>query len=326
VRALVTGVAGFIGSNLADDLLRGGHEVVGVDSLVPYYPLAQKEGNLEALRSVGGDAFRFEPLDLASDRLDPVLDEVDVVFHLAGQPGVRLSWSEGFARYERSNITATQRLLEAVRGRSLRRFVFASSSSIYGNATRYPTAEDDLPHPHSPYGVTKLAAEHLCGLYAEVHEVPVVSLRYFTVYGPGQRPDMLMHRLFEDALDHRPVPIFGAGDQAREFTFVSDVVAANLCAVEADVPAGSVVNVAGGSTTTVAAVIEMVGDLLGVEVPVERLPAQAGDVERTGGSIERARALLGWEPHVDLRTGLAAQLAWHRARRPAVTPPAGTGA
>lgn len=326
MRALVTGVAGFIGSNLADALLRAGHEVVGVDNLVPYYPVAQKEANVDDLRTVGGSRFSFEALDVAGDDLDRVLDGAEVVFHLAGQPGVRLSWSDGFDRYERCNVTATQRLLEAVRDRPLRRFVFASSSSIYGNAARYPTTEDDLPRPHSPYGVTKLAAEHLCGLYAEVHGVPAVSLRYFTVYGPGQRPDMLMHRLFEDALDGRPVPIYGAGDQAREFTYVSDVVAANLAAVEADLAAGTTMNIAGGSATTVATVIDLVGELLGVGVSLDRLPTQAGDVDRTGGSIDRARSLLGWEPRVDLRDGLAAQLRWHRERRGREGRAAATGA
>jgi nucleoside-diphosphate-sugar epimerase len=311
VRTLVTGVAGFIGSNLAAALLDEGHTVVGVDCFTPYYDEAQKRANVVALSHAG---LEMVEADLLEVDLKELLAGVEVVFHQAGQPGVRLSWSEGFGVYERQNIAVTQRLLEAAREASLDRFVFASSSSVYGNAPSYPTSEDDLPRPHSPYGVTKLAAEHLCGLYAEVHGLPTVALRYFTVYGPGQRPDMLMHRLFDDALANRPVPIFGAGDQVREFTFVADVVGANRLAAIADVPPGSVVNIAGGAETTVRAVIDLVGELVGQPVAIEHQSAKAGDVRRTGGAIERAHALLGWEPHTDLEAGLTAQLAWHRQR------------
>jgi nucleoside-diphosphate-sugar epimerase len=308
---LVTGAAGFIGSTLCASLVERGAEVRAVDCLTPYYEREQKEANLAAL----DPGIQHHDVDLIDADLDALLDGIDTVFHLAGQPGVRLSWSDGFALYERHNVAVTQRLLEAARERSLRRFVFASSSSVYGNAASYPTSEDLLPRPHSPYGVTKLAAEHLCGLYAEVYGVPTVSLRYFTVYGPRQRPDMLMHRLFEDALAGRPVPIYGTGEQVREFTFVSDIVEANIRAAERDVAPGTVVNVAGGSETTVAAVIDMVGELIGHPVELDRQPAKAGDVQRTAGSIERARALLDWSPVVDLREGLAAQHAWHRDRR-----------
>lgn len=312
MRTFVTGVAGFIGSHLASSLLDDGHTVLGVDSFTPYYDEGQKRGNVGTLARPG---FELVETDLLTADLAALLDGVDAVFHQAGQPGVRLSWSEGFTVYERENIAVTQRLLEAARPRSLDRFVFASSSSVYGNATTYPTTEDDLPRPHSPYGVTKLAAEHLCGLYAEVHGVPTVALRYFTVYGPRQRPDMLMHRLFEDARDERPVPIFGDGGQVREFTYVGDVVRANTRAAAADLPPGTVMNVAGGTETTVRNVIDEVGGLVGHPVAVDPQPPKPGDVRRTGGAIERARTLLGWEPEIDLATGLAAQWAWHRDRQ-----------
>jgi nucleoside-diphosphate-sugar epimerase len=312
MRALVTGVAGFIGSNLAARLVADGHEVRGVDAFTPYYDVGQKRANVEPLAA--GGRFELVEEDLLTSDVDALLAGIDVVFHQAGQPGVRLSWSDGFDRYDALNIRVTQRLLEGAVRSSLDRFVLASSSSVYGNAPAYPTSEDDLPRPHSPYGVTKLAAEHLCGLYAEVHGVPSVALRYFTVYGPGQRPDMLMHALIESALGGPPVALYGDGSQVREFTHVDDVVRANLAAASAAVPAGTVVNVAGGSEVTVAEVIELVAEIVGSAPVIERQAPKPGDVLRSGASIERARSLLGWQPAVDLRTGLSSQVQWHRAR------------
>jgi nucleoside-diphosphate-sugar epimerase len=309
-RALVTGVAGFVGSHLADALLARGIDVVGVDCLTPYYDVAVKRANVPA-------GICLVETDLRDAALGALLDGVDVVFHQAGQPGVRLSWSSGFADYVGHNILATQRLLEAC-ATSTRppRVVYASSSSVYGRAAAYPTSEADLPRPHSPYGVTKLAAEHLCGLYAANHGLSTVSLRYFTVYGPRQRPDMAMHRLIEAALHRTPFPLYGDGSARRDFTFVADVVAANLAAATAEVEPGTVVNVAGGGDIAVADLIELVGEVVGEPVPVERLPLQPGDVDRTGGSIERARDLLGWSPQVEVRTGVEAQVDWHRAQLP----------
>ena len=208
---------------------------------------------------------------------------------------MRLSWAEGFEAYDSCNILATQRLLEACRSVELDRFVFASSSSVYGEAERYPTVETDLPQPRSPYGVTKLAAEHLCGLYAATWGIPTVALRYFTVYGPAQRPDMSFHRLCEAALGGDPFPLLGDGSQVRSFTYVGDVVEANRKAAMADVAPGTVVNISGGSSVALSEVIDLVGELVGSPVPIERRGVAAGDVTRTGGSVERA-ALLGWEP------------------------------
>lgn len=313
MRALVTGAAGFIGSHLADALVVGGHTVRGVDCFTPYYDEADKRANLGPLLSAPG--FELAEVDLAVADLDPVLDSIDVVFHQAAQPGVRLSWSDGFGHYVQNNVVVTQRLLEAVRSHPVSRMVFASSSSVYGNAAAYPTSEDDLPRPHSPYGVTKLASEHLCRLYAANWGVPTVSLRYFTVYGPRQRPDMATHRLIEATMGGPAFPLYGDGAQVRDFTYVGDIVAANVAAATADVEPGAVANVAGGSSCTLGHLVGLVGELAGCEVPLERRPAQAGDVGRTGGSIERAHDLLGWEPSVDLRTGVARQVDWHRRRR-----------
>lgn len=315
MRALVTGAAGFIGSHLVERLVAEGHTVVAVDCLTSYYELEQKRANLVSLHGLPDCVVVQE--DLRTTDLAPLLEGIDLVFHQAGQPGVRASWASGFASYVEHNVLVTQRLLEAIRERPVARLVFASSSSVYGNAPAYPTTEDDLPRPQSPYGVTKLAAEHLCGVYARTWGVPSVSLRYFTVYGPRQRPDMAMHRLIEAALSGERFPMHGDGHQVRDFTFVDDVVAANLRAATSAVPVGSVINVAGGSSSTLLDVIGTVEELVGRSVELERRPAQPGDVERTGGSIDRARDLLDWEPHVPLRDGLAKQVAWHREREAA---------
>jgi len=312
MRALVTGAAGFIGSNLTERLVAEGHLVTAVDCLTAHYDPAQKRSNLDALGRLPSCV--IVEADLRTSELGPLLEGIDVVFHLSGQPGVRSSWDSGFPSYVEHNILVTQRLLEAVRVRPIERLVFASSSSVYGNAPTYPTSETDLPRPQSPYGVTKLAAEHLCTLYARTWGVPTVSLRYFTVFGPRQRPDMAIHRLIEAALSGEPFPLYGDGRQVRDFTFVQDVVEANLLAATGSVPPGSVVNIAGGSATTLMEVIDSVGELVGGRVNLDPYPAQPGDVERTGGSTELAAQLLGWEPRVPLHEGLASQLAWHRER------------
>jgi nucleoside-diphosphate-sugar epimerase len=253
-------------------------------------------------------------MDLASAALAPLLLDVDVVFHLAGQPGVRLSWADGFHTYSETNIEVTQRLLEAVRGRSLQRFVYASSSSVYGDAEVVPTTEDHPTRPYSPYGVTKLAGEHLCSAYGRNFGVPTTSVRYFTVYGPRQRPDMAFHRLIEAALNGESFPLYGDGRQVRDFTFVDDIVEATYLAGVADLPGGTVVNAAGGDSMELLDVVNLVGDVAGSPVRLDWRDAQPGDVRQTGGSIERARELLGWEPRFDLRAGIERQVAWHRNR------------
>jgi nucleoside-diphosphate-sugar epimerase len=313
VRALVTGVAGFVGSHLAERLVADGWStVVGVDAFTPYYDRSAKAANLSTLRSA--PAFTLVEADLRTAPLASLVDGVDVVFHQAAQPGVRSSWAEGFADYVAHNVLATQRLLEACVGAGVGRLVYASSSSVYGNAVRYPTSEDDVPRPQSPYGVTKLAAEHLCSLYASNHGLSTVSLRYFTVYGPRQRPDMAMHRLIEAALGGGSFPQYGDGSQVRDFTFVDDIVAGNVLAASADVEPGTVCNLAGGSSTSMTEVVSLVGSLVGRPPSLSPSGHAPGDVDRTGGSTERARALLGWSPSVGLEEGLARQVEWHSAR------------
>jgi nucleoside-diphosphate-sugar epimerase len=302
---LVTGVAGFIGSTLAERLVRDGHEVVGIDNFSDYYARDIKESNLSRL--VGTDSFTLVEEDLNKADLRCLLNGVTVIYHQAGQPGVRKSWGSDFANYIDANIAATQRLLEAVRdsATSLTRFVYASSSSVYGNAERYPTRETDRPQPRSPYGVTKLAGEHLVSLYATNFGVPSISLRYFTVYGPRQRPDMAFNRFISLARRGQPLPVHGDGTQIREFTYVDDIVEANVRASDAAVAPGTVVNLSGGASTSVNDVLEMLEKLHGEPLQVERGEPALGDVFRTGGSTDRANALLGWEPRVGIEDGLA---------------------
>ncbi len=310
--ALVTGVAGFIGSNLAARLISDGWEVRGVDRFTAYYEESAKRGNLTPL--LDNERFELVEADLLTTELGPLMDGVKVIFHQAGQPGVRMSWADGFRLYNEINVNVTQRLLEAARNSDIDRFVYASSSSVYGNATTYPSTETDPTAPYSPYGVTKLAAELLCNAYANNFGVPVTSLRYFTVYGPAQRPDMAIHRMVEATLNGGTFPLFGDGSQVRDFTYVGDVVEANLKAAAADIEPGAVINIAGGGSTTVAELIDAVGTAVGKPVPIERRPAQPGDVARTGGSIERARELLNWSPITSIVDGIAAQVEWHRSR------------
>jgi UDP-glucuronate 4-epimerase len=243
--------------------------------------------------------------------LNSILEGVDVIYHQAGQPGVRLSWADTFRTYNDRNIAVTQQLLEAVRDRPISRFVFASSSSVYGHAERIPTDESVLPQPFSPYGVTKHAAELLCGAYAANFGIPVVSLRYFTVYGPRQRPDMAIHRLIECARHGERFHVLGNGEQVRDFTFVEDVVDANVRAGACMAAPGSCVNIAGGSSICLTELIALVGEVTGRHIAVEHEPSAAGDVRQTSASIDAARELLGWKPETGLRDGLAAQVAWH---------------
>jgi len=307
MRALVTGAAGFVGSSISAELLASGWDVRGVDALSDYYDPALKRENLERLApglelTIG----ELQHLDLPS-----LLDGVDVVFHQAGQPGVRSSWGTEFGVYLEANVAATQALLEAVRrAPHVERVVYASSSSVYGDAERFPTSELDRPAPISPYGVTKLAAEHLCSLYASQFGLPTVSLRYFTVFGPRQRPDMAFTRFLTAAAKGDPVTVFGTGEQVRDFTFVDDVVAANVLAATTDIKPGTVLNIAGGTNVSVNEVLEEIGSLAGSSVAVRRLDRSDGDVARTGGDASRAREVLGWEPRVGIAEGLARQWEW----------------
>jgi len=311
-RVVVTGAAGFIGSHLCDRLVALGLEVTGVDSFTDYYERALKERNLEALRA--DPNFTFEELDLVDADLRRVLRGARVVYHLAGRPGVRPSWGEQFDGYVRDNIIATQRLLESLKETPVDRLVFAGSSSVYGDAEMFPTKESALPRPASPYGVTKLAAEHLAMLYTKNFGLPVVSVRYFTVYGPRQRPDMAFSRFMQALVDGEQIEVFGDGEQTREFTYVSDAVEGTIKAATADV-VGQVVNLGGGSRVTVNRVLATLEDISRAKARRKTLPAAPGDPRHTGASINLARERLGWEPRVSLREGLTKQWEWFQAAR-----------
>ena len=313
MRVVVTGAAGFIGSHLSERLLAAGHEVVGIDSFADYYEKARKEQNLETSRS--NDRFHFAAADLVDADLDPLLDGAAVVYHLAGQPGVRPSWGNLFDRYVRDNVIATQRLLEALKEVPIKRFVFAGSSSVYGDAERFPTKETALPRPVSPYGVTKLAAEHLTLLYTRNFGIPAVSVRYFTVYGPRQRPDMAFSRFMQAMTAGEDIEVFGDGEQTREFTYVSDAVDGTIKASTADV-VGEIFNLGGGSRVTVNKVLSTLEEISRLSIRRQNLPAAPGDPRHTGASINLARERLGWEPRVSLAEGLAKQWEWFQATVP----------
>jgi nucleoside-diphosphate-sugar epimerase len=310
MRCLVTGVAGFVGSHLAERLLEDGHEVCGIDAFVDYYPRRVKEGNLEKLCS--WESFTFIEGDLLNVHLTPLVEEVDWVFHSAAQAGVRASWGKEFSRYADCNILATQRLLEEVYyvGKGVKRFVYASSSSVYGNTTVLPVTEAVVPQPVSPYGVTKLAAEHLCSLYHSNFGVPAVSLRYFTVYGPRQRPDMAFHRFCKAAIERESLHIYGDGWQTRDFTYVADVVEANMLAATSEAAIGQVMNIAGGARVSVRDVVQLLEEIHGSAIAVKFGERQHGDVQDTFADTHLAEQVLGYQPRVALREGLANEYAY----------------
>jgi UDP-glucuronate 4-epimerase len=306
---VVTGVAGFIGSHLAEALVDRGHQVVGIDCFTPAYPPAEKRRNLERL--LPHPAFRLVEGDLVTLALDAWLDGAAVVFHQAAQPGVRSSWGRDFAIYVHHNILGTQCLLEACARAEVPRLVAASSSSVYGDAPDYPTTEESITRPVSPYGVTKLASEHLCLAYARpgVSDVSVATLRYFTVYGPRQRPDMAFRRFLTAAYAGSPITVYGDGEQTRDFTHVDDAVRANLLAMSAPIQAEAI-NVGGGRRVTLNQMLDQIGRCTGRRIRVERAPAQAGDARHTGADGTRAEALLGYRPEVSIEDGLADEAAW----------------
>ena len=311
MRALVTGCAGFIASHLTESLLNDGVSVIGVDCFNDNYGRRQKLANLR--RVSDWDDFEFAPIDLARGDLYDLVAECDVVYHLAAEPGVRASWGGRFESYTRNNVMATQHLLEASRGHALQRFVYASSSSIYGQAARLPTPEDTTPMPFSPYGVTKLSGEQLCKLYHGNWEVPTVSLRYFSVYGPRQRPDMAFNRFCNAALRSEPIQLFGTGRQTRDFTYVGDIVAATRTAAVVPGIEGNVYNIGGGSRVSLAHALSVLEDLIDSPLEIDFLPHEPGDVADTGADIARAQLDLGYAPETSFEVGLAAELEWARA-------------
>lgn len=307
MKCLVTGAAGFIGSHLCERLLALGHHVVGVDAFIPYYPQPIKEANLAAVRC--HPHFTFHAIDLRTHPLHDLLEEVEAIFHLAAMPGLTRSWTE-FDLYQSCNFTASQRLLEATAAAtSLRRFIYASTSSVYG---RYGSGDETLPaRPISPYGVTKLAAENLCRAFADENGLPLVVVRYFSVYGPRQRPDMGYHRFIDAMLHGKPVTVYGDGLQVRGNTFVSDAVEATVRCLTA--PIGEVYNVGGGETASVWEVLGKLEAIIGREPIVQREAGRPGDQRITGADTARITRHLGWAPGVGLDEGLSRQVAWQKS-------------
>jgi UDP-glucose 4-epimerase len=321
---VVTGAAGFIGSHLVERLLAAGHEVVGIDSFEDYYPRSFKDANVAA--ACAAERYTLiedNVLRMAADgaagrsRLDQVFDAADCVFHLAAQAGVRASWGESFRIYSDNNVLATQMVLEACRRGGVPKVVYASSSSVYGDTDQLPMQEDANCRPVSPYGVTKLAGEQLCRLYWKNHGVPTVSLRFFTVYGPRQRPDMAFHLFLRALHEGRPLEMYGTGSQTRDFTFVDDIVGGILLAVGGT--DGAVYNLGGGSRVTLLEAIRTLESVSGLTAEVRGEDVQAGDVKHTWADLTRAEEELGYAPQVSLEEGLRREAAWYR-RMPAGSP------
>ncbi len=319
-RALVTGCAGFLGSHLSERLIADGYEVVGIDCFTDYYAREIKESNIARLRDEPG--FTLLEMDLSSDPVEGLLEGVDEVYHLAAQAGVRGSFGDSFELYVRNNVQSTQRLLEQAARNPVGSFVYASSSSVYGNAAASPTPEGAPRQPISPYGMTKVATEDIAGVYHRNHGVPTVGLRYFTAYGPRQRPDMAFNRFIRSGLAGKPIAILGDGMQVRDFTYVADVIEGTRAA-SARGKAGSVYNIGGGQPVTLLSAIELIEQLVERRIVVEHRPAARGDVRMTGADCSLAADELGVTPSVTLAEGLAAEVEWMLAAttRGAVTSP-----
>jgi UDP-glucose 4-epimerase len=307
MKCLVTGVAGFIGSHLAERLIKEGHQVVGIDCFTDYYPREIKERNIEKLRSSEG--FTFIEANLLDVNLPEMLRGLDYIFHQAAQAGVRASWGTNFEVYTLNNVLTTQKLLEAAKEAPIKLFVYASSSSVYGDAETFPTPETANPKPISPYGVTKLAGEHLCYLYWKNFGVPFISLRYFTVYGPRQRPDMAFHRFIKAMLKGKEIIVYGDGKQTRDFTYIDDAVEANLLAMRSEA-IGEVFNIGGGSRITINEAIRLLEGIMGKRARVRYVERQKGDVRHTAADITKARKMLGYEPKVRIEEGLRREVEW----------------
>ncbi|MCK8816300.1 GDP-mannose 4,6-dehydratase [Natroniella sulfidigena] len=308
MKALVTGVAGFIGSNLAEKLLEEGYQVIGVDCFTDYYSRDLKEKNLSFFRDHKN--FKFIEADIINLDLKELLSDIDYIFHQAAQAGVRASWGKDFDIYTDCNIRATQRLLEVAKESDIKKFIYASSSSVYGDTDNLPMKETNRLQPVSPYGVSKLAAEHLCYLYWKNFGVPTISLRYFTVFGPRQRPDMAFHIFIKEILTDGKITIFGDGKQSRNFTYVGDVVQANVLAAESDLE-GEVFNVGGGGERVkLNTTIQMMEDIIGKKVAKEHQAVAKGDVRHTEADESKIREMLGYEPQVGLREGVEREVDW----------------
>ncbi len=308
-KIIVTGSAGFIGSHLAEALLKQGEEVIGIDELNDYYDPALKRKNVAHLHSSPG--FQLIEGDIQVLDWQTLLKDVEVVYHQGAQAGVRASWGQAFRAYTERNINATQVLLEAAKdAKNLKRLVFASSSSVYGDAETLPTHEQMCPKPVSPYGITKLAAESLCGLYHKNFGVPFVALRYFTVYGPRQRPDMAFHKFFKSILQDEAIPIYGDGQQTRDYTFISDAVAANLAAAKVPEAVGEIFNIGGGSRVVLTEVLDTMEEIVDKPIKRNHIEKAMGDARHTAADVSKAHKILGYQPQVSLREGLVQEWEW----------------
>ncbi|MBF0509322.1 MAG: GDP-mannose 4,6-dehydratase [Deltaproteobacteria bacterium] len=307
MKCVVTGAAGFIGSHLCERLLAEGHQVTGIDAFTVAYARWRKERNLKFLKTLPG--FRLIEGDINQLNLGEVLGGQEVVFHLAAQAGVRTSWGENFKLYTNNNVMSTQRLLEAAKEVGISRFIFASSSSLYGDTDDLPAREDSVLRPVSPYGVTKAAGESLTYLYHRNFRLPTVALRFFTVYGPRQRPDMAFYRFIQKGFAGQEIQIYGNGEQSRDFTYVSDIVQANLAAMTVEA-GGQTYNVGGGARVTVNQVLELLEKIMGVTLKVCYTEGKKGDVRHTQASMDRAEKDLNYRPQVTLEQGLAAEVQW----------------
>ena len=305
MKVVVTGAAGFIGSHLVERILSDGHEVVGIDGFTDYYARAAKERNVGQART--HSRFRFESLDLSQDDLSSALDGAEAVYHLAGRPGVRAAPMQ-FDHYLRENVIATHHLLDAVKDMKLKSFVYGGSASVYGDAEVFPTPETTVPAPLSQYGVTKLAGEHLAYVYWKNYRMPVVRLRYFSVYGPRMRPDLMLAKAMQAMYDGRVFDVYGDGEQTRDFTYVTDAVDATVRAAERGSP-GDLYNVGGGSSVSVNQALDVLAEVAGMHLTRRHVQRQPFDHRRAGASITRARMQLEWEPGTSLREGLERQ--WH---------------
>lgn len=308
MRLVVTGAAGFIGSHLCDRLLEAGHEVVGIDGYVPFYPREMKERNLAKAKASLNFTLHETLLEKAGS-LESILKGASAIYHLAAQAGVRASWGDDFAGYVEHNVLGTQKLLEAAVNARVPRLVYASSSSVYGDVNELPLRESMALSPVSPYGVTKLAAEHLVHLYGKANDLSVTSLRFFTVYGPRQRPDMAFHRFLKAIRDEKPITLYGDGEQTRDFTFIADLVDVLQCALVQGKP-GLVYNVGGGQRISVLKVLETITSVTGREVRIDRQAGQKGDMRDTLADTAQAARDLGFIPKTPLATGLKAEWEW----------------